>query len=286
MLLQVLPGGGATDTFISKFFDNDIFNAVTQQMTKQTQAIAIGLAAFLFALTLGYNYFKNTLDSVTSDSSDGKIVDIKDIVRCLVIIFFISIYSLTILPAINDTVRGFNTLTVPSTAQQTQLNTQVKQYMNLQKINTDRADSIAAISTINNSNASTEDKIKAVNMLNDKDPSVIQQIGDAFNIEKYVAKFGAWLMGECLNIISGIIKMIIGILSVILFKFLLVIGPLAFAVSIVPIFRNQIDVWFGTLITTGLVITTMHILDCFMYGLINIISSADLTLLKMLILQQ
>jgi hypothetical protein len=43
----------------------------------------------------------------------------------------------------------------------------------------------------------------------------------------------------------------------------------------VPIFRNQIDVWFGTLITTGLVLTTMHLLDCFLYGLINIISSAD-----------
>jgi hypothetical protein len=275
MILQVLPGGGATDTFISKFFSNDIFEAVTVQMTKQTQAIAIGLAVFLFLITLGYNYMKHSIDSATGDSSDGKIVDIKDIVRCIVIIFFISIYSLTVLPAINDTVRGFNQLTIPSTDQQTQLNTQVKQYLKNQQTKENDDKIQAAQATLNDPNASTQDKEKAQNIIDDQDPSVVSQIADAFDFEKAFERLGAWVMGEFLNLLSAIVKLVVGVLAVVLFKFLLVIGPLALAVSIAPIFRNQVDIWFGTTITTGLVITTMHILDCFMYGLINMISSAD-----------
>jgi len=218
---------------------------------------------------------KNSIDTVAGDSSDGKIVDIKDIVRCIVIIFFISIYSLTVLPAINDTVRGFNQLTIPSNEQQTQLNTKVKEYVKNQQAKENDEKVRAAQAILNSPTASADDKEKAQNIIDEQDPSILSQISDAFDIDKYIERFGAWIMGEFLNLLSAIVKLVVGVLAVVLFKFLLVIGPLALAVSIAPIFRNQIDVWFGTTITTGLVITTMHILDCFMYGLINMIASAD-----------
>lgn len=74
-----------------------------------------------------------------------------------------------------------------------------------------------------------------------------------------------------MNFLSGIIKLIVGILAVIIFKILLVLGPLALAVSIIPAYRGQADIWFGTLITTGVVLTTMHVIDCFTYGLLSMI---------------
>lgn len=273
-ILQVNIFGGGTDSFITKFFENDTFQSVTEQMTKQTQAIAIGLAVFLFLLTLGYNYVKTSIDSVTGDK-EGKIVDIKDIIRCIVIIFFISIYSLTLLPAINGTVRTFNKLTLPSTEQQGKLSAAIKEQMEERKAKEKQEVITAANQILNDPKASADDKETAQNIIDHQDPSLWSEISEVFNLDKYIAKFGAWLWGECMNILSSLVKMIVGIISVILFKFLLVIGPLALAVSIVPMFRNQIDIWFGTLINVGLVVTTMHILDCLMYGLINITYSAD-----------
>lgn len=275
LLLQV--GIGATDQFITNFFQNDLFQAVTIQMTKQTQAIALGLAMFLFLLSLGYNYVKNAIDSVSGSDTDGKIVDIKDVVRMIVIMFFISIYSLTILPAVNGSVRAFNSLTVPSQAQQDKFGEEVKSYMEKQKSQQLNDKKRACEQILKNPNSKQEDKDAAQEMLNDmsNEDSVINKVLDSINPVSLIERFLAWFNGQFWNMLSGMVKLVVGVLAVILFKFLLVIGPLALAASIVPVFKNQVDIWFGTLINTGLVITTMHILDCFLYGMISIIWKAD-----------
>jgi hypothetical protein len=56
-------------------------------------------------------------------------------------------------------------------------------------------------------------------------------------------------------------------LSIYGFKMLLVFGPLAMAFSIFPMFRDKAEKWLATTLNIGLVITTMNIIDHFMYAL-------------------
>lgn len=264
-----------TDLFISEYFNNDVLEVVTNQVSKQVQLIAIGLGTFLFLTMTGYNYIKTSLGSVLDSDSDGSIIDKKELVRTIIVLFLISIYSVAILPAINGSVRGFNALTQVDSKQKEDFSRGVKEYMDNQELAKKQEQLLAAEKIINDKKETPENIAKAEQLksqLSEDPKSTMNQISQAL---EYAAstpfRLRSWLDGQAMNFVMGIIKLIVGVLAVIIFKILLVLGPLALAVSIVPAYRGQADVWFGTLITTGLVITTMHLIDCFSYGLISMV---------------
>lgn len=268
IVLQNVIAQGAADLIINNIFKNDLLQVAVSTMCQQTSIIGIGLAIFFFVLMLGYNYVKNSIEAVTSDNKDGEIVSIKEITRCIVILLMIIAYPLVIMPTLNGFVYTVNSLTRPSLKQQAVYYEKINKYYEQVKLSEEQAqqkkkDALQKIVNSKDPKITAEQKQVAQALLDDMDDSSVgsQVLGlfKAFTsaIQASVSALGTAL----LSTIAGLIKIIIAIMSVLIFKILLVLGPLALAVSIIPAFKGQADVWFGTTITAGLVLTTIHILD-------------------------
>jgi hypothetical protein len=82
------------------------------------------------------------------------------------------------------------------------------------------------------------------------------------------------------HIIVGLIQILIAGFAVIMFKILIIVGPLAFAFSILPCFEKQLSAWFGTLLNVGFVFTTLNIMEHIMCGIYSYVYKTPGTLFK------
>lgn len=77
------------------------------------------------------------------------------------------------------------------------------------------------------------------------------------------------LVLRIINLIIGFfimgIKVVVIFMSLYMFKVLLVFGPFVFALGIIPAFRSNIGSYFGAVISAGLVIMTINVLDQMMW---------------------
>lgn len=67
-------------------------------------------------------------------------------------------------------------------------------------------------------------------------------------------------------ILTGLIRFVILIVSVNLFKFMLILGSLSIAFSNFPMFRDKIDAWFQMTINLGFIQATIYLLDHYMFA--------------------
>ena len=81
------------------------------------------------------------------------------------------------------------------------------------------------------------------------------------------------------GMICQLIRVIISCITYNVLKVLFCVGPLAFAFSILPPFKNNVTAWFATVLNTGFVFTTMNILDAVFYETLyfsdNVIKNSD-----------
>jgi hypothetical protein len=263
---------GGIDFLLTGLFKDDALNFVITSICGQVSILALGLALFLFLLMTGYNFVKNSIDSLTGTENDGKIVDIAEIVRVLIIIIMISLYTAALMPTINGLVMTINSLTTPSAEQAQVYQKAAEKYYADMQVSQEQKNIAKLNKTINDPNSTKEEVAAAKQAISEiqSGGSVLDKIG---NLAKgiYTAITGAvtQLCVTALTFVSAIIKLIVGVLALLIFKTLLCLGPLALAVSVIPAYKGQADVWFGTTIGAGLALTTMHILDHIFFAMIG-----------------
>lgn len=112
-----------------------------------------------------------------------------------------------------------------------------------------------------------EDEMKGVRSSVEK----IVQLLNPINLVTLVIHAFAALLVEVIQII------ILGI-GVVIVKILVILGPFVFAVSMLPVFQKQLNVWFGTLCSSCMVFTVINILNQIMWQTLKAIytPSADM----------
>lgn len=233
----------------------DINDGLTSSLTSQVMVVALAIASICFTGNLMYNYLSSGFKKFVGDGSEP-FPDYTEIARCIVIIICITSY-LPIARTLVGTMEAINKAT-----------------------SVEHVDYIMAYAKMEQANAApemdgqleTDGTQVIVNFENEQATSE----EDSGGISKLISDIGKLVMmldprnlaallfhGVCYMIV-GIIKLVITGVIVILTKVLVIIGPLAFAFSILPCFRKQLEVWFGTLLTTGLTLTTVNILHAIM----------------------
>jgi hypothetical protein len=69
------------------------------------------------------------------------------------------------------------------------------------------------------------------------------------------------------SLVLFLIRMVINFFTINLIKVLVCIGPMAFAFSIIPAFRDKITDWFSTLLNAAFVFFTLNVLEAIVYGM-------------------
>ena len=276
MILQIANlannNSGGIDFLLTGLFKDDALNFVITSICGQVSILAMGLALFLFLLMTGYNYVKKAIDSITGTENNGEIVEIAEIVRVIILILMISLYTNALMPTINGLVMTINNLTTPSADQAQVYQKAAEKYYSDMQVSEEQKKIANLQKIINDPSSTAKDKADAQDAI-----TTIQTGGSTWdkitNIGKgiYTAITGAvtQLCVTALTFVSAIIKLIVGVLALLIFKTLLCLGPLALAVSVIPAYKGQADVWFGTTIGAGLALTTMHILDHIFFAMIG-----------------
>jgi len=89
--------------------------------------------------------------------------------------------------------------------------------------------------------------------------------------------FILFIFHQTFEFLSNIISVLLVTYCIFILKILLIVGPLAFAFSILPCFERQISIWFGTLMNTGMTILTLNIIEGMFSGIGKIIAQSPLS---------
>jgi len=231
------------------FWQLSIIDKATSSLISQVVSIALALAAILFVCNLSYNYLKNGYASFVG-AEKGQFPDYMEIGRCIVIIILISLY----LPVSKVIVGSAEIINAATQLQGTsELSKNLSDLTSLGQNNYDLQEQ--AKQSANNSDNTQEDT--------DIFEAVMQAGGDILNtISQTLAQPAVIILHVIIEILTLIVGAVIKGFIVIISKILVVLGPLAFAFSILPCFRKQIEIWFGTLLNALITLTTLNILDC------------------------
>lgn len=254
ILLNIFSGGlGA----VSSWVQTPVFDSSTTYMTMLVSQLSMGLALFCFAINLICNYAKETVNMLTKESGSGLFFDLNELIRALLVLFALFSY-----PAISasgvEILETFNKATTPGTEQAIALSKSINEKMAASKeasLNQKVSD-LEAI--INNKDVKREDRERAKKML-----SVIKEENyEADGISLLNFSADALLELFAIALMQGV-KLIILPLTLIIWRVLIILAPIAFALSLLPIssMKDCISSWFSSVLTIGLSFTTINILD-------------------------
>ncbi len=273
-----------TPDLLTQFlFKAKIMDLPVKELTGKVVMIAVVLAVMMFFINLAYNYISTAIRSLKDKSADY-FVDYEEIARTLVVIGCIVIYLPMVETAINFG-EFFNSLTAPATEQSKLLAKYSERYVQEGKIMTADVKTAAYQEILKSNDPSISPELRntaELEVQKAKDEEEAKLKGGDVEIKEgdQAKKEGGYNWMNLLNpsyyiqmMLSGIlllatelIKPIITGLATGILKILVVIGPLAFAFSIVPAFKKQIEVWAGTCLTLLFVFTTINIIDQLKYA--------------------
>ncbi len=263
-------------------FSNSIIDASVNKMVGVVVMVSLALATILYLLTLAQNYIKSSIGSL-KDQSSSSYVDYEDLSRTLVILGAIVLY-LPLINATTETIEFLNKFTAPGkdeykvmemyatnyTANKgtyahdmseevilatlagldpnKQEDEALKMYLEdrLAQMNTNEDGSIE-----NPTEAGAEDSGMGILKVLTRIADIINNPGQIIDLVIYAAAYS----------ILKLLKLIIYSIATNVLKVLIVIGPLAFAFSILPAFKNQLSIWAGTYLNVAFVFTTLNIID-------------------------
>lgn len=295
VFLQVVSDdniANAANYMSAYFFKAKIIDQAIDVLTSKSTAIALGICVPFFLIAITYNYINTSIESLKTKES-AVFFDPTEIARVLVIVGMISIYG-SIMPVLVGAIDSFNFLTRPGSELSAEYGNLTADLIEKGEYNSANTKLLAIESALNDPKTSpalrtilegqkkeleskmtlakiesTDQKDSKSNMLSDTQESDKNEgAGFLGSMVFKTLAFVVWLL-------VGIIRIIITSITINVFKILIVLGPFAFAFSILPIFRSQVSHWFGSLLGTGLVFTTMNILDSILLAQLNLFKNYE-----------
>ncbi|MFN7012659.1 MAG: hypothetical protein ACK4ON_00145 [Bacteroidia bacterium] len=244
---------------IENLLKSNTVDAAVEAALSHIIPIAGGLAIVLFILSTAFNFFMNSIKSLKGGEG-GSFFDFEEFIRTIVVVAIIFTYK----PVVGTVTDLIDTLT-----KMTEVKENVVQELQAYADNTVNGASNpdSTIKTTVNSDINSDGN----NPLYNSNPNE-REIGWFDKMMGYldpITWFNMLLSSAC-ALILAIIRIIISAFMFVVYKVLICLGPFALAFSVLPMFRNQVDNWFGTLLGTGLVFVTLNILDVMFYEYVRI----------------
>lgn len=261
---------------IDVWLRNPLMSESVEQLIQITCGMAIILAVMFYLINLAYNYASTVLEKLQGGGEAG-FVNYKELIRVFVLIGCILIYPL-LAKAINSGVDFARFLSSMDASMYEEYNVAAEGlYTEMERNTGEEAMTQEAIDHIlNNKDMYDDDIIEKAELLDileeTEDIEGETSKGETDNFWSFLqylkflnpAVLGPSIAGGVIGLLSQIIKYVILGLSMILYQILLILGPLAFSFSIIPMFKDKLEEWFATLLTIGFVFVTYNILDALM----------------------
>lgn len=258
--------------YFSDYFNTGDVNKVIKEGMAQMQGIAWIIAVVVFLLSFGFGYLQSGVNSLLNRESSGGFFKADNLFYSLFILILLGIYS-PLAKTLESSINYINSISKVDT----------KDINNVANNTTFQDQQIRSAIWAANQNENQELKKKGVIIL---DKLGVNEDEFMANEDKFSASliderpwyekvayfldprnWPTMIFGGMGLIIMGIIRGVVLMFTYFYFKLLLLLGPFAFAFAVNKRFQDLITDWLGAVLSTGLVFTTMNIID-YMYSAI------------------
>lgn len=249
------------DTFLWGLEIND---SLTQELTSKISVIAVGIGLICFVCNLAYNYLSHGVSQFINSNED-RFPDYSEIARCLALFFCLSLYS-PIAKTVVGTLEVINKNTSMTTNRANEFSELMAQFTTGQGeklLNNEEEALKEGVKSGDENSAAMDKELDNISQGNqiEESSSMLRYIGELVN----PANWGTAILHALAAALVGLIQIIILGIGVVTLKVLIILGPIVFAVSILPVFQKQLSVWFGTVCSVGMVFTVVNILNEIMW---------------------
>lgn len=271
-LANDIQNGATVINRIANLANLEIYDDLTIKAIGITCVIGASIAAICFVISLAYNYLKTALENLFNIDDVGKFPNYMEISRGVLFIILISIYPLLAI-VLTGTIESFNKMSSPVQSKNIELAELANSYSNMVKLSYNEIEHEALVSAQEGLTGTPEDQVAADNQLQSGDETDVSKesasteaVNDSYSFKEILSLLNpsTWIalgIQATFHFLFGIARIVISSITAIIFKVLIIVGPMAFAFSILPVFEKQISIWFGTVLNTGFVFTTLNILD-------------------------
>lgn len=241
-----------------------IADSLTMELTSQMVIIAAVVALICFICNLAYNYLYHGVSQLMTPD-ENKFPDWMEVARCFALFFCLSLY-MPIAKTIVGTFEVINegtSLTGSRASEfeayfQKMSSTQGKMLANYQDHAID-----AGIKSGDDTDGGMKKEQENKEQGNEPDGevSLLKSLNSLLNPTNYIAM----AIHAGATVIIGVIQAVILGVGVVIVKILVILGPFVFAFSMLPVFKNQLSTWFGTLCSACMVFTVINILNQIMW---------------------
>lgn len=241
-----------------------IADTLTMELTSQMIIVAAIVAIICFICNLSYNYLYHGVSQLLTPE-ENKFPDWMEVARCFALFFCLSLY----MPIAKTVVGTFEVINQGTSLTDSRAG-EFKSYF--EKMSSSQGEMLANYQdhAVDAGIKSGEDNDGALKKEEenreqgnepDGDVSILKSISMMLNPSNYMA------MGihACATVIIGVIQAVILGVGVVIVKILVILGPFVFAFSMLPVFKNQLSAWFGTLCSSCMVFTVINMLNQIMY---------------------
>jgi len=263
----------AFNEFVISLMTASFMSNAVEVVIDRVVIIALVMGGAFYFINLGWNYITHSINSLSGKKSEG-FFSIGELIRTIVLLLCIFFYP-TIAQVISGGVDFLNSFTAPASKQSEWLDEQTVKYKQQADFNLEKIKKEALKDVLTDPNKTSEEKAFAQKQLDEMEAELDSQSeddgGGGFfdnwfeKIEIYLSNLPVLLLHGITAVILAIVRIIVIFMAAVVFKLMLILGPLAFAFSILPPFKDKIDEWFGTLLGVGLVFTTINLFDHLVY---------------------
>ena len=274
------------NTTLQEILNSDTVDDVFKSLQTITVGIGGAIAIFAFGVNVAWNFGKKQISMLDATKVEEiKVIDFDQMVRAIVIFIVIGMFG-NVSSFLSSSVDSINSMSTPKMSQQQEMvdnimesynawdelsqakaRTIVKAYAENPERFKEQAkkrgyseETIGAVETIANSN-------EGIEAVAEDGRGWMEAISASYEYMSHPSFWILDLLNALSEIILGVLRVVLTFVSTYTFKFLLCIGPLAFAFSLFSVFKNQINTWISSTLNMGLVITTLNFLDHLVYQL-------------------
>lgn len=243
----------------------DINDSLTSTLTGQVIGVALFVAGICAIVSVAYNFLSSGFGKLVGGDGEN-FPNYQELARTFVLIVCISAY-MPIAQIIVGTIETVNSMTAVKSMEN------LSRFYNMQQTNLVPDIQDGEVVTEGAEQGKTffgkaKDFISEAvesgkEVLDDATGGIGSLVTNLANLTTILnpVNLGPLLIHIVAVFVSSIVKIVVTGIAVMMTKILIILGPLAFAFSILPCFRKQLEQWFSTLVTTGMTLTTINILD-------------------------